>query len=72
MDLSNPWLIVDYHKNRTVCDDKFIIRVFDAQRMQLLRQAQERHPHSIIRMTNDLAGSVPPEWDGSTIMIPGV
>lgn len=72
MKSQEKFKIMNYHKNRTICDDKFIINVFNADRMDAVRTMQDRYPNSIIRMTNGLAGSVPANCNGSIITIYGI
>ena len=64
--------IVEYHKNRSCLDFNFIKHIFDADRRDAIRAAQERFPNSIIRMEGVMAGSVPSNHDGSIIYIPGI
>jgi hypothetical protein len=68
--------IVEYHKNRTVLDYKFIEACFIRDERELLEVLQARYPNHAILMPNadlilqgivtGIGGSVPPNWNGLT------
>ena len=69
-------IIADYHKNRTICDFKYIIKIFLEDERICLAKMQRQFPNYIIRTSisdyqNVLGygGSVPVNWNGKFIKL---
>ena len=65
-------MIQNYHKTRKNLYFDYIKAVFDRARSLAVSLAQDKHPFSIIRTTNGMAGSVPAINDSSIIYIAGI